>query len=546
MTKRSLRLSVAGSMLLAGIFLGPSSGPSHPVWDPYDDTRFAPVDRFGPRIGLETIVPTGTLLAPNKGVVAPGLPNYLFIVDQPGKLWALELTSKKLTLVHDFGQLLVRLGVFFGPLCPPGNDPDRPSFDERGLLGVAFHPDFQSNRKFYTYTSEPFTGIPPTFPTTLPLLPSGAYQVNPDHQNVVSEWTAVDPKDPAAGVTGERRILMRVDWPQFNHDGGDLAFDHKGLLYISMGDGGGADDRDGENFIVPYTCGQVAPMVGHGEDGNAQKLTNPLGKILRIDPTPSGSSQAGTQRSANQQYAIPSDNPLAQRGSAAGLSAGVPEIFAWGFRNPFRMSFDTTSHRLFVGDVGQNDIEEVDIVVKGGNYGWRVKEGTLFFCHNFNDPGFATPAPVPDKGCATLLPPSLIDPIAQFDTHHEGHSVIGGFVYHGTAVPGLAGRYVFGDFSRLFKFPAGPHDYGRLFHIPGGGGQGLRTIREFNIVPSNAINLGLLGFGQDAAGEIYVMGNVFGLPFPSDGEPPMPEPKGVVMRLAPEPVIIQRSGADAE
>jgi glucose/arabinose dehydrogenase len=144
---------------------------------------------------------------------------------------------------------------------------------------LAFHPNFAANGKFYTYTSEPVNG-PPTLPTTQP---SGT---PPDHQNVVSEWTAADPSNPAAGVTGGRRVLMRVDWPQFNHDGGDLAFGPDGQLYIAMGDGGGADDADGQLFIVPGTCGAEAPIVGHQGDGNAQKLNTPLGKILRIDVNP--------------------------------------------------------------------------------------------------------------------------------------------------------------------------------------------------------------------------------------------------------------------
>ena len=143
------------------------------------------------------------------------------------------------------------------------------------------------------------------------------------------------------------------------------------------------------------------------------------------------------------------------------------EIYALGFRNPFRFSFDSTRGDLYVGDVGQNDLEEVDIVVRGGNYGWPIKEGTLFFHHNDNAEGFASREP--PAGAA--IPSNLRDPIAQYDTHHEGHSVIGGFVYRGRAIRDLVGRYVFGDFSLLFKFPLGPHDYGRIFWvIPGGAG----------------------------------------------------------------------------
>ena len=120
--------------------------------------------------------------------------------------------------------------------------------------------------------------------------------------------------------------------------------------------------------------------------------------------------------------------------------------------------------------------------------------------------------------------PGLTDPVAQYDTHHEGHSVIAGFVYRGSQLPNLIGRYIFGEFARVFKFPTGPHDYGRLLHIQGSAGPGLREIKEFQIQGGNAIDLAILGFGEDAAGEVYVTGNVSGVPFGTSG---------VVVRLAP-------------
>jgi glucose/arabinose dehydrogenase len=203
-----------------------------------------------------------------------------------------------------------------------------------------------------------------------------------------------------------------------------------------------------------------------------------------------------------------------------GAAGAVEEIFALGFRNPYRFSFDRRTGQLIVGDAGQNDIEEVDLVVAGGNYGWNIKEGTLCFAINGNDPGFAfEQRPCPNE------PPRLIDPIAPYDTHHEGHAVIGGFVYHGTLLPELRNRYIFGDFARPFKFPSGPHDYGRLFHValPAGRPRSLLQIREFHIQGGNALGLAILGFGQDAAGEVYVLGNVSGVPFGT---------QGVVLRLA--------------
>lgn len=240
-------------------------------------------------------------------------------------------------------------------------------------------------------------------------------------------------------------------------------------------------------------------MVGHGE-GNAQNLTNPLGKVLRID--------VNGGNSANGQYGIPVDNPFVGAGGGA-----LDEIFAYGFRNPYRFSFDAITDKLFVGDVGQNDIEEVDVVVSGGNHGWSLKEGTLFFNHNGDAPGFATPLP------PGPVSPDLIDPIAQYDIHHEGHSVVGGFVYHGNRLAELVGQYIFGDFSLLFKFPSGPHDYGRLFHLSPDGEKvnNLLAISEFHIAGGNSIALALLGFGQDAFGEIYALGNVSGLPFGTQG-----------------------------
>jgi glucose/arabinose dehydrogenase len=531
MLKKGPRLCALAAWLIVSAVVAVPSGRAHPPWNPYDDTVFAPITRFGPRIRVDTLVKEApaeapseggeggaetspgdleppavvNLTAPLKGVAAPGLPNHLFLVDQPGRIVALHLITRAKTVFLDVSTLLVPLGVFFGPDCPPDQPQEGPSFDERGLLGLAFHPEFAANGKFYTYTSEPVNGAP-TFPTTLP--PG----TPPDHQNVISEWTAADPADPTDGVTGDRRVLLRVDWPQFNHDGGDLAFGPDGLLYIAMGDGGGADDQDGQLFIIPGTCGAEAPMVGHGPEGNGQRLTTPLGKILRID--------VDGKNAASGRYGIPADNPFV--GAERGV---VEEIFALGFRNPYRFSFDRGTGQLFAGDVGQNDLEEVDLVVKGGNYGWRHKEGALCFDPNGveADSGVATP------NCPADLPPDLIDPIAQYDTHHEGHSAVGGFVYRGSQLPELRGRYIFGDFARVFKFPSGPHDYGRLFHIQGhppgdDHDGGLRRIREFHIQGGNAISLAVLGFGQDAAGEIYVLGNVSGIPFGT---------QGVVVRLAP-------------
>jgi hypothetical protein len=490
MSPRSRFLPLAVSFtIFATLAVAPVS--AHPPEAPFDNTIFAPIDdESGFAFNLE--ITASGFVAPLKGSRAPGESGRIYVVDQPGKLWSVELSTGAKTVFLDVGPRLVTLGV-----QGPG------TFDERGFLGAAFHPDYQNNGKLYTWTSEPTAGAP-TFPTTLP---PGS---NPDHQNVLAEWVANDPGNPAAGVNvGSRRELMRIDWPQFNHDAGDIVFGPDGFLYVPMGDGGGADDEDGEVFAG-------APIVGHGT-GNAQNLTNPLGKIHRIDVNGNNSS--------NGQYGIPGDNPFV---STAGA---VKEIWAYGLRNPFRLSFDTATGRLFAGDVGQNDIEEVSLIVKGGNHGWNRKEGTLCFDTRGTAAGVAT------TDCSTLppLPPNLIDPVAQYDTHHEGHSVIGGFVYHGDAFPQLRGRYVFGEWSRLFGFPSGPDNYGRLLYLqqqnlrPGR----LADVKEFRNFAEEAVELGLinpgqppvsfdqtlsvLGFAQDDEGEIYALGNKTGRPFGDGG-----------------------------
>jgi glucose/arabinose dehydrogenase len=356
------------------VVLAASAAQAHPPDDPYDDTVFARISGpGGPRIDLE--VAAKDLTSPVKAVTAPGDASGLYVVDQPGKLWRVDLVTGTKALVLDVSGRLVPLGV-----CGPG------TFDERGFLGVAFHPNYGSNGKLYTYTSEPAVGMR-TFPSTVP--PGTA----PDHQNVLAEWTVRGGvADPAS-----RRELLRVDWPQFNHDGGDLAFGPDRMLYVSMGDGGSADDADGQLFTTAPPnyppCGE-APTVGHQGDGNAQKLNTPLGKVLRID--------VDGRTSANGQYGIPSDNPF------VGTAGALGEVYALGFRNPYRFSFDTETGMLFVGDVGQNDLEEVDVVTRGGNYGWNFREGSFFFHINGNDPASPAARPTPPgrsrRGCWTRWP----------------------------------------------------------------------------------------------------------------------------------------------
>ena len=190
--KNAWVLATAGSLILAAVISTPSA-VAHPPDNPFDDTIFAAIQPGGPRIKLETVAMG--LTAPLKGVVAPGQPSRLYVVDQPGVVWAISLETGAKSVFLDARSRIVPLG-FLGP----------GTFDERGLLGLAFHPDYSTNGRLYTYTSEPVAG-PPTSHDAPSWNP-------PDHQNVVAEWRVPDPADPASVVDPTtRRELVRVDWP---------------------------------------------------------------------------------------------------------------------------------------------------------------------------------------------------------------------------------------------------------------------------------------------------------------------------------------------
>jgi glucose/arabinose dehydrogenase len=460
-----------------------------------ESTIFAPI---APVTGFPlklTLVADG-LVQPLKAKIAPGEQGRFYVVNQSGELTAVDIATGAKTPFINVSARLVPVGVL-------GSG----TFDERGFLGLAFHPNYATNGKFYTYTSEPYTGVAPTFPSTLPV------NTTPNHQDILAEWHANSVGNPAAGATFTR-VLERIDHPQFNHNAGDITFGPDGKLYVPDGDGGGADDQDGDQSINP------APgVVGHQGDGNAQKLNTVLGKIQRID--------VDGNNSTNGQYGVPNDNPFVNTAGA------LKEIWAYGLRNPYRMSFDTVSGKLIAGDVGQNDIEELDVIVRGGNYGWPLKEGTLCFdpAGTATQPieGFATSGP-----CPHAIPPGLIDPIAQYDTDTEGVSIIAGFVYHGTKFPEIKDRFVLGDFTRIFQFPSGPDNYGRLFYLQEKNlDPGLHTIKEFQGLAAEAARLGLTdpgrppaefaqsiavqGWGQDSNGEVYVLGSRTGRPVGTGG-----------------------------
>jgi glucose/arabinose dehydrogenase len=294
-----------------------------------------------------------------------------------------------------------------------------------GLLGLAFHPNFPTDaRAWVAYTHE-------TSPDVIVLR--------------ISEFTTGD-----GGATlnpASEQIVFEMAQPGGHNNGGHVLFGPDGNLYLGMGDGGNDDSASG-----------VA--------GNGQVTSNLLGKILRIDV--SGSANG-------RRYRIPAGNPFAANAMCnfdGSGTADCPEIFAWGFRNPWRWTFDRVGGQLWLGDVGSHSREEVDKVTSGSNYGWRCKEGTL-------DTSLM---------CGTPTTP-LTAPVAEYE-HPLGQAVTGGFVYHGTAIPALVGQYVFGDYSSGF-----------IFHIP------TDTAATRMIVQADGWDSGanIASFAEDNDGELFIV-----------------------------------------
>jgi len=299
---------------------------------------------------------------------------------------------------------------------------------ERGLLGMAFHPNFPTDpRVFLSYTTTvpgPLTSRIAAFT----LVSGGGSTLDPNSENV----------------------LLTVSQPESNHNGGNIAFGPEGLLYVGFGDGGGGNDQ-------------------HGPIGNSQNLQTLLGKMLRIDV--GGPATTG--------YTIPATNPFAGTGgmctSGSTTSPQCREIYAYGLRNPWRWSFDRGgSHDLWVGDVGQAAREEIDRVVSGGNYGWRCREGTLTTANSC--PGVTG---------------SFQAPIAEYDNPNVGFSVTGGYVYRGTAIPSLVGRYVFGDYGS-----------GLIWNIPAASSPTVVVTAAQGLSTGG---LGISSFGEAVNGELFVV-----------------------------------------
>ena len=436
-------------------------------------------------ITLNPIV-TG-LAAPDYAINAPGDASRLFIVEQKGQLLVLQNGSLLPTPALDIASLI---STSFNPAN---------ANDERGLLGLAFHPGFSTPgspgfQTLYTFGSQP---IPPaTSPTYV--APNGASQ---GFKTVVNEWklSLTDPNviDPAS-----RREVISFGKNANNHNGGTIAFGPDGFMYLGLGDGGNANDV-GASHIEP--------------GGNAQNLTTPLGKMLRFDPlNPILNPGSPNPVSGNGQYRIPTTNPFQGAGQ-------VPEIYAYGLRNPYRFSFDPLNGQLIAADVGQNTVEEIDRIVLGGNYGWAVKEGDFLFNRTTGPGGNAGTVGVRSPGS----PAGLIDPITgtlgtlEYD-HGDGISITGGFVYRGSLIPELFGKYVFGDLA-LHNLP--PRADGRLFYADLDTG----VINEFRL-PQFATTylpngLTVHGFGQDANGELYALATNT----PANGT------GGVLYAIVPEP-----------
>jgi glucose/arabinose dehydrogenase len=409
-----------------------------------------------------TLKPIATGLgAPDYGTTPPGDTTRLFVLEQKG-----------LVLVFQNGVLLPTPALDIQSLVSPplvtGN-----ANEERGLLGLAFHPGFNDPSSpgfhtLYTYSSQLIpSGTTPTYPA-----PGGATQ---GYENAINEWK-LSTSDPNVIDPASKRELITFGKNANNHNGGTITFGPDGYLYLGTGDGGNANDV-GPSHLEP--------------GGNAQNLTVALGKILRIDPLdPSLTPGSADAMSANGHYRIPATNPFQGAGQ-------VPEIFAYGFRNPYRFSFDPLNGQFIVADVGQNSVEEIDRVVLGGNFGWAVKEGDFTFDRSTGSVIVRSPG----------APSGLIDPISgpsgtlEYD-HGDGISITGGFVYRGTAIPELVGKYVFGD---LALTPAPVRANGRLFYADLDSGE----IHEFllpqfsdGILPDG---LTVHGFGRDGNGELYAM-----------------------------------------
>lgn len=317
-------------------------------------------------------------------------------------------------------------------------------YSEQGLLGMALHPNFTDNGRLYVRYSAPRRqGTPRGFSHTFVL---SEFSADPGAQQV----------DPAT-----ERTLLEIPQPQSNHNAGAIVFGPEGYLYVATGDGGGAGDSG---------TGHVSDWYDGTSGGNGQDVTrNLLGSILRIDVD-------DTDEGRN--YGIPDDNPLVGQ-------EGYDEQYAWGVRNPWRMSF--TDGDLYAADVGQNRYEEVNRIRKGGNYGWNVREG--FHCFRSDS------CPRETSDGEPIRDPVIEYSHAENDGDPGGAAVVGGYLYRGAALPGLEGRYVFADWQAN----------GRLFVATPGDADGwpIETVQIAN-ESDDSVGRFVLAFGRGQDDDLYL------------------------------------------
>ena len=360
-------------------------------------------------------------------------------------LWMSESPDEtgRLFIVQQEGRILiVQKGTDGSQAKEFLNIVDRKPFvdNEEGLLSIAFHPGFKTNHLFFIYYNQQNSNAGAMYP----------------RRSVISELK-VSADDPDKADIQSERILLEVPQPFGNHKGGQISFGPDGYLYIALGDGGSACD--------PF--------------GSGQNTATLLAKMLRIDVNTRSEKQSG-QRRENLPYGIPADNPFVVEPEMSGLGARK-EIWAYGLRNVWRYSWDRESGELWAGDVGQDLWEEVDLIVKGGNYGWSVREAT----HHFK------PGPVGAQYDEPVIEyphrPDLL-PQSKFSKHGTGLCVVGGYVYRGKKYPALKGVYLYGDYN-----------LGTVFGLRYQAGH----VAEYGTLLAQPKNIA--SFAEDADGELYIL-----------------------------------------
>ncbi|MDT7858057.1 PQQ-dependent sugar dehydrogenase [Rubrivirga sp. S365] len=407
----------------------------------------------------------------------------LFVVDQTGLIHIVTRDGQKLgTPFLDLRDQLVELNE---------------GYDERGLLGLAFHPDYTENGHFYVFYSAPLRES----------APDGF-----DHTNRLSEFHVMD-GDPNRADPSSEVVFIEHDHPYMNHNAGTVAFGPDGMLYVAMGDGGLRDDQD--EFFVQ---GRPEDWYDVNDGGNGQDIENNLlGSILRIDVDAEGGEG---HHGSGQPYAVPQDNPFVDIPGVKG------EIWAYGLRNPWRFAFDPDGGDLIAADLGQNLYDEVSVITKGGNYGWNVWEGA----HCFNAANPVEPyedCPTTTNGRHPVEGDPLVMPVIEAKNSGAfedglGVAIVGGCVYRGDALPFLRGRYLFGNYSRSMGEDG--HQPGRVFVADRRGDDWPFEEVVFPSLPGGELDGLLLSFGQDLSGEVYLMVTT---------SPELGHASGSVYRMAP-------------